>query len=118
MRREIYGLGVLLLVACATRARPRPADPMTSPPHGCEPYAEPEPPKPVISDVVRSYFTTRHGCACTTTPKAPVDACGTFPCTPGGCYVATCAVDSDCAHGLCSHYASRPRGYCVSSDPK
>ena len=63
------------------------------------------------------------GCACrpeywtegSTSAHAP--ECGSFPCTPNGCYVRECSSDSDCAFGLCSSHASWPHGWCVESDP-
>jgi hypothetical protein len=66
-------------------------------------------------------YRSLDGCACE--PQGFFDEgwamgqpCGSFPCTPAGCYVSECSVDGDCRFGLCSHHASGPHGYCVVSD--
>jgi hypothetical protein len=61
------------------------------------------------------------GCACEPAgffdkPWAQGHPCGSFPCTPSGCYVSQCIDDGNCRFGLCSRHASGPHGYCVTSD--
>jgi hypothetical protein len=93
--------------------------------HPCDPWVDPEgdagaryePIAPAAAEAYRA----RSGCACAPVPAAwreDTDACGPFPCRPGGCYVQQCRIDDDCRAGLCSHHASWPHGYCVTSDPK
>jgi hypothetical protein len=47
----------------------------------------------------------RDGCTCSPQSMAtPRDReiCGSFPCSPNGCYVARCKSDGDCKLGICS----------------
>jgi hypothetical protein len=85
----------------------------------CARIHEPEPETP-RADLER-YFLRFDGCACR--PNSSSDTysyapeCGSFPCTPSGCYVRKCSSDGDCGYGFCSHHASSPSDFCVVSDP-
>ena len=115
-------LGLMALATdpgCATsKPKPSPKTPLPTSSRSCEPFRDPlegvEPRDDSMAIREEPAYKKRHGCACAGDPKA----CGSFPCTPTGCYVSRCAVDSECATGMCSHYASWPHGYCVARDPK
>jgi hypothetical protein len=103
---------LLALAACGA-----PTPPASS--HSCPAYVDPvpHPSENAEGDYRRAWpeYVKFHGCACT--PPSDSHACGPFPCSPGGCYVAQCGFDGDCKFGKCSSHASGPHGYCVSSDP-
>jgi hypothetical protein len=121
----IYDAGVtrrwlLVLVACGPQAPG--AVPTSS--HACGPYVDPVRVRTEAadSDARKAWpeYAKFNACACTPKVDMPhVDdrACGPFPCSPGGCYVAQCTFDGDCKLGTCSSHASWPHGYCVVEDP-
>ncbi len=95
------------------------------------PTAAPLPPQPAQashscptfderSSAATGDYTAWAGCSCTPDAQRRRDRkhCGMFPCAEQGCYVQPCKADSDCAIGLCANYLGRPRGYCVTDDPK
>ncbi len=87
--------------------------------HACAPFVDPLRDRQAVTDsdardAWREYAKA-HACACT--PPRDERACGSFPCAPGGCYVAQCRMDADCKLGVCSDHASGPHGYCVVEDP-
>ncbi len=65
-------------------------------------------------------WTPWSGCSCTPVAQRLRDRehCGMFPCAEQGCYVQPCKADTDCALGICANFMGRPRGYCVTDDPK
>lgn len=87
-------------------------------PHGsrtCKPRELPS----LAPDGAAADFSAWAGCECApqSVPR-PRDQpmCGSFPCSPEGCYVKQCRGDGDCAYGMCSDHASGPHGYCVTDD--
>jgi hypothetical protein len=73
------------------------------------------------SDDAEAAYASLDGCACEPAgffdkTWTEGDPCGSFPCTPSGCYVSKCSGDESCRFGLCSRHASGPHGYCVTND--
>jgi len=73
----------------------------------------------VDRDAARARPELVAGCRCapqSATARRDREACASFPCAPGGCYVQRCSGDRDCKFGVCSGHASGPHGYCVTDD--
>jgi hypothetical protein len=90
--------------------------------HSCPPFRDPFEQRgyTTFEEGWREYVRW-HACACAFDPAEgwhrDEHACGGFPCTSGGCYVARCHRDADCAAGVCALHASpTPSGYCATDD--
>lgn len=133
MHRSRSGVVVasLALAACSGLRDQSPASPklagkspVPESSHECSPYVDPLKGQEWTTEdmVAKNWpaYAARFGCTCASEPHTLNDssACGPFPCTSTGCYVARCRVDTDCAVGICAHYSGFPHDACVVNDDK
>ena len=143
--RATFSLLLVSLLGCGTQAPQPDAPPINAPLSAAQPQnggtlpaqhpttAAPLPSTPPQARGARSCstfderssaatgdWTPWSGCSCTPDAQRLRDRehCGMFPCAEQGCYVQPCKADSDCAIGICANFMGRPRGYCVTDDPK